>query len=71
MEKVLTVIQLLSAILLIITILMQQRGTGLSGLFGGSGDIYRAKRGMEKVLFIATIILAIIFLGSGIAILVF
>jgi len=65
MTKLLTITQLISAVLLIITILMQQRGAGLGGIFGGSGDVYRSKRGIEKTLHIATIILAAIFLGSG------
>ena len=51
------------AILLIITILLQQKGTGLSSAFGGSdGNIYRTKRGLEKGLFISTIVLAVLFL---------
>ena len=69
MEKFLVIAQIISAVLLIAVILMQQRGSSLGGLFGGSGDIYRSKRGMEKVLFKATIALSIVFLGSGLAIL--
>ena len=69
MENFLIIAQIISAILLIAVILMQQRGSSLGGLFGGSGDIYRSKRGIEKTLFKATIALSIIFLGSGFAIL--
>ncbi len=65
MMKFLTIAQLISAVLLVVVILMQQRGSGLSGLFGGSGDVYRSKRGVEKTLHIITIILVIIFLGAG------
>ncbi len=65
------ILQLISGLLMIITILLQQRGTGLSGLFGGGGDVYRTKRGAEKTLFIATIILSFVFLGSGILSLIF
>jgi len=43
------------------------RGADMSGLFGGGGDIYRTKRGIEKTLFIATIVLAIIFFGLSLA----
>jgi len=71
MEKFLTILQIVSAVLLVITILMQQRGSGLSGIFGGSGDIYRSKRGIEKILFRSTVILAAVFLGSGVLILAF
>ncbi len=60
--KLLNIIQIIIAILLITVILLQNRGSGLSGIFGGSGgNIYRTKRGIEKKLFIATIIFAILF----------
>lgn len=44
-----------------VAILMQSRGVGLAGVFGGSDAVYRTKRGMEKILFISTIVLAILF----------
>jgi len=59
---ILSIIQLVTAILLIISILLQNRGTGLGAAFGGEGNVYRTKRGMESVLFKATIVLAIVFL---------
>ena len=59
--RILNIFQIIVAILLITVILLQSRGSGLSGIFGGSGNIYRTKRGIEKNLFIATIILAILF----------
>lgn len=55
------------AILLIISILLQQRGSGLGAAFGGEGNIYMAKRGAEKVIFWATVVLAILFMGLGLA----
>jgi preprotein translocase subunit SecG len=65
--KWLTIGQIVVSLLVIIIILLQNRGAGMSGLFGGSGDIYRTKRGIEKVLFQATIVLLVIFLGTSIA----
>jgi len=59
----LNIIQIIIALLLIGAILLQNRGASISGLFGGGGDIYRTKRGIEKTLFIATIVLAVIFFG--------
>lgn len=67
MSQFLTLIQAGTGLLLIIGILMQQRGTGLSGAFGGEGNVYRAKRGVEKMLFIVTIVIAILFFGSSLA----
>lgn len=54
--------QIVVAILLMAAILMQNRGAGLGGVFGGSGGVYLTKRGLEKKLFIATIVLAVIFI---------
>lgn len=54
--------QVVVAILLMVAILMQNRGAGLGGVFGGSGGVYLTKRGLEKKLFIATIALAVIFI---------
>jgi preprotein translocase subunit SecG len=57
--------QIVVAVLLVTAILLQQRGTGLGSAFGGGGEIYRSKRGIEKTLFLSTIVLAILFiLGS-------
>ena len=56
------VIQIIVAVLLMIAILMQNRGAGLGGVFGGTGGVYLTKRGLEKKLFIATIVLAAIFI---------
>lgn len=63
----LKILQPIIAILLILSILLQNRGSSLSGLFGGSGDIYRTKRGFEKFLFIATVVLAFLFFAGAIA----
>jgi preprotein translocase subunit SecG len=61
--KWLNISQIIIAILVILAILLQSRGASMSGLFGGSGDIYRTKRGIEKTLFITTIVLLVIFFG--------
>ncbi|MFA6593629.1 MAG: preprotein translocase subunit SecG [Candidatus Buchananbacteria bacterium] len=60
---ILDIIQLISAVALVAVILLQNRGTGLGAAFGGEGNVYRTKRGLEQVLFNATIVIAIIFLG--------
>ncbi len=51
-----------TATLLVIAILFQQKGSGLSSAFGGEGNIYTTKRGLEKILFRVTIVLGILFL---------
>ena len=66
--NILLIIQLIVAVLLIGAIMLQSRGTGLGAAFGGEGNVYRTKRGLEKSLFRATIALATLFLGSALAI---
>jgi len=60
-------IQIVVATLFIAAVLLQNRGSGLGAAFGGEGNVYRTKRGAEKILFISTIILSIIFLGLTLA----
>ena len=60
--SLLDIVQILVSVLLIAVILLQQRGGGLSGVFGGEGSVYATRRGIEKGIFIATIILAALFI---------
>ncbi len=64
----LEIAQLIISILLILVVLLQGRGTGLSGsAFGGSGTaIYRSKRGLEKYLFFFTIMLSLLLIALSI-----
>lgn len=50
-----------NALLLILFILLQSRGVGLSSTFGGDGTFYRTRRGPEKLLFNLTIFLVTTF----------
>jgi len=65
MRTILTFSQIIVSVLLIGAILLQQRGGGLSQVFGGAGGQYRTRRGVERSIFIATIILAILFLVTA------
>jgi protein translocase SecG subunit len=61
------IIQIIIAIAIIALILLQERSSGMSGLFGGGeGGFYQARRGMEKTIFIATIVLAVLFVGLAV-----
>ncbi len=62
MNQILTIAQLIISSLLIVTILLQQRGGSLGSAFGGSDTSYATRRGMEKHIFWASIILAIAFI---------
>ncbi len=61
MGQILLVTEIIIAILLIICILLQHQGAGLGGTFGGEGNFYRSRRGVEKFLFIFTIVLSVLF----------
>jgi len=61
-----SLIQILLSVLLVTTILLQQRGTGLGSAFGGGSEVFRTKRGIEKGLFYATIVLSVLFFGTAI-----
>lgn len=65
MSQILKIVQIILAILLSTAILLQARGTGLGGVFGGEGNVYRTKRGIEKILFQSTVVLAILFLACA------
>lgn len=67
MTNVIQITILASAILMVVSILLQHRGTGLGGAFGGQDSTYRSRRGVERVLFRATILFAAIFIVSVIA----
>ncbi|MBD3282295.1 MAG: preprotein translocase subunit SecG [Candidatus Portnoybacteria bacterium] len=70
MNNILNITQIVIAVLLTISILFQQRGSGLSGAFGGGGGegggVYFKKRGAEKAIFKASIVLAVLFIVSAI-----
>jgi preprotein translocase subunit SecG len=53
--------QIIVSIALIVAILLQARGTGLSGTFGGDSAVYRSRRGVERRLWQFTIVLLILF----------
>jgi len=59
-------VQIFISVLLIITVILQSRGSDAGIAFGGGGETFRSKRGLEKVLFYATIILAILFASNSI-----
>lgn len=69
-DLILPIVQIVLSVLLTAAILLQQRGSGLGSAFGGSSDVFRTKRGVEKILHYATIALAILFFGNALLTLV-
>lgn len=67
LDAILQIVMVGSAILMIVAILLQQRGASLGAGFGSSGELYTTRRGIDKNLFEATIVLAVIFVLSILA----
>lgn len=65
LHRILSIAQIVLALLLVGAILLQNKGTSLGGAFGGEGNVYSTKRGAEKVIFIATIVLVVLFAGAA------
>ncbi|MBP5512351.1 preprotein translocase subunit SecG [Candidatus Saccharibacteria bacterium] len=55
---------IISAILSVLLILLQQRGASLGAGFGSNGELYTTRRGLDKSLFNATVVFVIIFVVS-------
>lgn len=65
MKIAISIIQIVLGVLLILAIILQQKGSGTGTSFGGSTNFYRTKRGAEKLLFIGTIVLSLLFILSA------
>ena len=61
MKQFLPIAQIVVAVLLIVFILLQQRGTALGSAFGGEGGFYATRRGIQKKIFWATIVFGVLF----------
>ena len=66
-DTILQIITIIAAVLMILAILLQQCGATLGAGFGSSGELYTTRRGVDKSLFEATIVLAVIFVLSILA----
>jgi preprotein translocase subunit SecG len=64
MRSLFNVLTVISVIVMITTILLQSRGSGLGISFGGDSNFYRSRRGAEKIIFNATIVSAVVFVLS-------
>ena len=71
MNPFLAIGQIIVSIALMVAILLQARGTGLSGAFGGDSAVYRSRRGIERRLWQFTIVLTILFAVFSLASYVF
>jgi preprotein translocase subunit SecG len=67
MENILNGALILTSIALVTSIILQSKGAGLGGLTGGdAGGVFTARRGIEKTLFLVTIVFSVLFFGLAI-----
>ncbi len=62
MNNIILIAQIVFAVLIVILILLQQRGTAMGSAFGGQGGFYSTQRGIQKKIFIATVVAVAIFI---------
>ena len=68
LQAILPYAEITLSLLLILGIVLQQRGANLGGAFGGDNfaSTFYKRRGAEKFLFSATIVIAVLFVGAAI-----
>lgn len=66
LNSILKFADILVMVILIIIIALQNKSSGLGGVFGGAGNIVQTRRGFEKWLFYATIVFGTLFVGINI-----
>lgn len=71
MNILITIFQIIISVLLIVLIVLQAKGVGLGRAWGGAGDFYKSRRGVEKIVFNLTVILTLIFLLTSILSLIY
>ena len=69
LTKTLLVSQIIVCGMLVVSILLQNRAEGLGKMFGGGGEVFRTKRGLEKFLYYFTIFLIAVLVFLSLAIL--
>ncbi|TSC90404.1 MAG: Preprotein translocase, SecG subunit [Microgenomates group bacterium Gr01-1014_5] len=65
-----SIVQTILALILIVLIVLQGRGAGLGSAWGGEGELYGTRRGVEKILFRGTILVTFLFVAVSLASLV-
>ena len=61
------IIQIIVGVVIVILIILQERSAGLSGLMGGESiGFYQTRRGLEKIVFVSTIVLSVVFVSLAV-----
>ena len=65
---ILTIVDMMVMVALIISVSLQNKSSGLSNVFGGGGNVVSTRRGSDKYLFYATIVLGVLFAGLSLTV---
>jgi protein translocase SecG subunit len=65
MPSLILLIHVSFGLLFVLFVLIQDKGTGLSATFGGTGTFYASQRGAAKVVHYLTVVFAVIFFASA------
>lgn len=68
MDVYLRIVLMVVSVVLIALVMLQARGSGLAGMFGGDGGVYKTRRGVEKTVYNATVVFSAIFLSISLVI---
>jgi len=71
MGNIILITQIIISVVLVILILMQPKGVGLGRAWGGAGEFYKSKRGVERIVFYMTLIFTLVFILSSFAAILF
>ena len=69
LTRTLLISQIVICAVLVVSVLLQNRAEGLGKMFGGGGEVFRTKRGLEKFLYYFTIFLVVVLIVLSLAIL--
>lgn len=69
LTRTLLIAQIVVCSALVVSVLLQNRAEGLGKMFGGGGEVFRTKRGLEKFLYYLTIFLIVVLVFLSLAIL--
>ena len=61
MKSFLLVLNIILSVLIIVFILIQGKGAGLGSAWGGGGEMFQTRRGMEKIILWLTMVFIVIF----------
>lgn len=71
MKNIFLTTQIVTGLITIVLIILQSKGTGIGSTFGGDMGFYGTKRGAERMLFVFTIIIGVLFVASSLLAVIF